>query len=302
MTPRAHLSTQVTDENSRSPGSAPDSVADSVGASLGVLSVHLEGERCRVGCEYCYLGARVDGAAPPPDLGRLAELLDRLTYDELAVAVSEPALAALPALAVLREASARRGRPLAVTTTMNVAAAHPELLDGVQRVNLSVDPRKGPVRPEAIGALAKGLHARSPIDIVLIVSLVTPQFATRLIDDGLLAALVDLPDVDKVALNGLKPPPPWCDRAFWLRALDRLRPLLARALDQRLFLDCYVAARILGIGGCPARADLSPATGGWAFRSCVYQPALELISDDAKALAEHLRDFVPPAVCPFPIT
>jgi hypothetical protein len=146
----------------------------------------------------------------------------------------------------------------------------------------------------------------------LIVSLTTPEFAARL-TDGLLAELVDAPDVDKVALNALKPPPPWCDRAFWLQALARLRPLLERALDRRLFLDCYVAARILRLGGCPARADLSPApapapalasspTGsGVAFRACVYQPAPDFVAADTDALAARLRGFTPPPVCPFPI-
>jgi hypothetical protein len=266
-----------------------------------VLSVHLEGTACRVGCEFCYLGNREPTDSSLPELPLLQNLLASLTYDEVAVAVSEPAEAARPALAVIRAAAAAAGRPLAVTTTLQIAAAFPELLDGAQRVNLSVDPRKGPVMPERIGALGRALKARGPVDVVLIVSLVTPSFAARLVDDGLLEALVDLPDVDKVALNGLKPPPPWCDRAFWLRTLDRLRPLLARSLDSRLFLDCYVAARILGIGGCPARADLTPAPGGWAFRSCVYQPAAELVAADAGQLAGRLRGFVPPAECPFEI-
>ena len=139
----------------------------------------------------------------------------------------------------------------------------------------------------------------------------TPEFATRLVDEGLLAALVALPSVDKVALNALKPPPPWCDRAFWMRAMARLRPLLATALDVRLFLDCYVGARLLGLGGCPGRADLSPGGGGGgagggggvvAFRSCVYQEVADFVTDDVAALAERVDDFVAPAVCPFAIT
>ena len=271
-------------------------------ASLGVLSVHLDGERCRVGCEFCYLGARTDDGAAALDLDLLERAVERLSWDELAVAVSEPAGAAAPALARLAALAHRRERPLAITTTCQIAAAHPELFDEAARVNLSVDPRKGPVEPARTGALADFLHARAPaLDIVLIVSLITPEFAARLIGGGLLAELVALKSVDKVALNALKPPPPWCDRAFWLGACAELAPLLARALDTRLFLDCYVAARILGLGGCPARADLSPSPAGLAFRACVYQPAAEWIGADPAELADRLRDFQPPATCPFPI-
>jgi hypothetical protein len=276
-------------------------------ASLGVLSVHLSGERCRVGCEFCYLGAREDAGAAPPDVGLLEAALERLRYDEVAIAVSEPADDARAPVVRLGAVAARRGLPLTITTTMSIAAAAPELLDGAARANLSVDPRKGPVDARRVSALARALKARRggrPLDVVLIVSLTTPEFAARL-TDGLLAELVDAPDVDKVALNALKPPPPWCDRAFWLHALARLRPLLERALDRRLFLDCYVAARILRLGGCPARADLSPAPSpsgsGVAFRACVYQPAADFVAADADALAARLRGFTPPPVCPFPI-
>ena len=38
------------------------------------------------------------------------------------------------------------------------------------------------------------------------VELVPPAFAARLVDGGLLAALVDLPAVDKVALNAMRNP------------------------------------------------------------------------------------------------
>jgi hypothetical protein len=289
---------------------------------LGVLSVHADGRPCRVGCEFCYLGARVaDGAGP--DLLLLADALARLEYDELAFSLSEPSVEA-EVLACCAAGAAARGRPLAVTTTLAIAAARPELLDGAARVNLSVDPRKGPrnvpapVDPRRIDAIAAALKSRAPVEIVLIVSLVSAEFAGTLLD-GLLAELVALPHVDKVALNGLKPPPPWCDRAFWLRALAALRPLLARELDRRLFLDCYVAARILGLGGCPARADLTPAAAptlaaptlaaptpaarslGLAFRGCVYQPAPDFVATDGETLARRLRTFTPPPVCPFPI-
>jgi hypothetical protein len=276
--------------------------------------VHLDGRACRVGCEFCYLaqrqGSGTDGSQP--FAARVAELLGLLAYDEVAVAVSEPVELARPLLSVITDAARARGRPVTITTTLAVAAAEPSLFDGVDRVSLSVDPRKGSVRPAAVGQLARLIKARAPgLEVVLIVSLITPEFAARLVEDGLLEALVDAPAVDKVALSALKPPPVWCDRAFWLRALARLRPLLARALDRKLFLDCYVAARILGLGGCPARADLSPAPVpirlaggegvGVAFRGCVYQPAPDYVTDEAAVLATRLADFSPPAECPFPI-
>jgi hypothetical protein len=256
-----------------------------------------------VGCEFCYLGGRSDGeAAPLHDRGPLLdEVLARLRWDEVAVAVSEPVAPARPALEAIVRVAARLGRPVTVTTTMAVAASEPSLLAGVSRVSLSVDPRKGPVAPARIDSLARLLHRRGVADVVLIATLTTPEFAARLVEGGLLAAFVDLASVDKVALNALKPPPDWCDRAFWLRTLAALEPLLARALDSRLFLDCYVAARILGLGGCPARPDLSPATGGLAFRACVYQPAPDFVAASAEELATRLEGFRAPAECPFPI-
>jgi hypothetical protein len=268
-------------------------------ASLGVLSVHLDGEVCRVGCEFCYLGQRKGEVAPVEGVSALLDrALQSLTYEEVAVAVSEPAEKARPALETIRRAAGQRR--LSVTTTMQIARAHAALLDGVDRVNLSVDPRKGRVSPAAIARLGRRLRAAGS-EVVLIVSLTTPEFATRLIEGDLLRTLVDLPDVDKVALNALKPPPPWCGRAFWMRTLARLGPLLERTLDRRLFLDCWVAARLLHLGGCPARADLTPTVGGLAFRGCVYQPAADFVSGDAQALAQRLRGFVAPAECPFPI-
>jgi hypothetical protein len=268
--------------------------------TLGTLSIHLDGGACRVGCGFCYLGAR-----PSAERGRLrlpvvAEALGTLRYDEVAVAVSEPLAAALPRL---RAVVAAARAPVAVTTTPQLAACAPELFAGVARANLSIDSHKGVIEPVAIEALTASLRAAHPaLDIVLVATLDTPAFAARLVDDGLLAALVALPSVDKVALNAIKPPPPWCDRAFWLRALARLEPLLADALDKRLFLDCYVAARLLRLGACPARADLSPAPGGVAFRSCVYQPAPDFVAADAPSLAARLDGFVAPAACPFTIS
>jgi hypothetical protein len=265
-------------------------------ARLGVLSLHLDGAPCRVGCEFCYLGARIGDAGAGLDRALLEELLATLDYDEVAVAVSEPARAAREPLAAIVRAAAARGRPVAITTTPSVLRDQPALLDGVARVNLSIDPRKGPVAPAWIDAVARPLGAPGR-EVVLIVTLATRAFADALLDGGL-AALLALASVDKVALNALKPPPDWCQRAFWLDACARLAPLLARHLDRRLFLDCWVAARILGLGGCPARPDVSP---GNAFRACVYQSEADFTFSDARDLAARLAGFAPPAACPFPI-
>ncbi len=271
--------------------------------SLGVLSIHLDGTVCRVGCEFCYLGDRV---APSAEGGlahtMLGEILARLDYAEVAVAVSEPANHAVAPLSAIARAAAARGKPLSITTTASVLATAPALLDGVSRVNLSVDPRKGSVAPKLIALAARRAKAESPgpipREVVLIASLTTPAWAESLVGEGRLRELLELPEVDKVALNALKPPPPWCDRAFWLRTCARLAPLLKEHLDRRLFLDCYVAARILHLGGCPARPDVSP---GNEFRSCVYQPAPDFRFGSAAELEEKLVEFAPPEVCPFPI-
>jgi hypothetical protein len=257
--------------------------------SLGTLSLHLEGRACRVGCEFCYLAARDDGEAAA-DFALLERLVGVVEFDELALALSEPVDAR--ALEAVRAIAARRGRPLTVTTTLPIAAQHAALLDGVARLSLSVDPRKGAVDAARIDARCATLGAR---ERVLIVTLVTPGFAADLFERGLLEALVELPHVDGVALHALKPPPPWCDRDFWLRSLARIAPLLDRALDSRLHLDCWVAARLLGLGGCPARPDLTPAPGGFAFRSCVYQPR----PDRILAAPDPLAGFVAPERCPW---
>jgi hypothetical protein len=213
----------------------------------------------------------------------------------------------LPLSQIARIAAAR-GRKVAITTTVAVAQALPaEALRGIDRISLSIDPFKGPgpgpVTAAAVGQVAEAVRRKSAAVIVLIVTLSSRRFAEELFS-GLLAELVALPAVDRVALNALKPPPPFCDRAFWLRALSRLGPLLRQQLDRRLFLDCYVAARILQIGGCPARPDLSPAGPvgpALAFRACVYQPAADFTVHSGEELAERLREFVPPPTCPFPI-
>jgi hypothetical protein len=271
-------------------------VGERARAALGVLSIHLDGAPCRVGCEFCYLGARAGDAERPLDLGLVEELLARLDYAEVAVAVSEPGAAARTIAPSGSRAAARRRKPVALTTTPAVLRETPALADGVARINLSIDPRKGPVAPAWIASVAEPLRAPGR-ELVLILTLASHAFADALIAGGL-AALLELPSVDKIALSALKPPPDWCDRAFWLRACARLAPLLARHLDQRLFLDCQVAARILGLGPCPARPDVSP---GNAFRSCVYQPRADFAFSDADDLTSRLADFVAPSACPFPI-
>ncbi len=281
--------------------------------SLGVLSIHLDGNQCRVACSFCYLGKRQKLDSPSDMLPLAEELLQRLEYDEVAIALSEPWSEPVGPLALRRLLAAAR-RPVALTTTLTLASQHPEIFAGVARVNLSFDSYKGVAQPyrslrrrqagaevAEVATVTEALRQAQPeLDIVVLATLDTPEMAERLVSP-LLAQLLALPSVDKVALNALKPPPDWCDRAFWMRTLSLLRPLLAEHLDRRLFLDCWVAARLLALGGCPARPDLSPGSGGIAFRSCVYQPAPEVTVADAGALVEHLRGFVPPAVCPFPI-
>lgn len=320
--------------------------APSQPSRLGVLSVHFERGRCRVQCPFCYLGQRegavepaqskAAGLASPMDIGLdsatltlIDDALSRLPYRELAITLSEPIepLQSSGALRRLVRIARARGLPCAVTTTLSVAlSADPTLLAEVTRLNLSIDPFKGPAQgrlqapvgqvaaADVDQALQQVAETWPQAERVLIATLSTQRFADQLCD-GLLAELLALPCVDRVALNAVKPPPSWCDRAFWLRALHRLRPLLAQHLDRRLFLDCYVAARILGLGDCPARPDLSPAPSKesarsdatsdrpaqLAFRSCVYQPSADFTSDSADDISQRLQTFVPPAVCPFPI-
>lgn len=306
-------------------------------ARLGVLSLHFEGGRCRINCPFCYLGKRAGTALPPPfgesmdvDVAGayealLTTALAELPYSEVAVALSEPVEPVLPVLTRLSAVAARRQRPLALTTTVAVAMALPAAVLGqFARLNLSIDPFKGQLQGPAgqvsaaeVASVLAAVRARARLEHVLIVTLSTPRFAQQLWD-GLLTELVALPEVDRVALNALKPPPPWCDRAFWLAALHRIRPLLREHLDRRLFLDCYVAARILGIGGCPARPDLSPASAeesalvqlgrganlgsaALAFRACVYQPAADFVVRSGADLQRRLHNFTAPASCPFPI-
>jgi len=278
------------------------------------MGFHLDGQVCRVGCSFCYLGAREDNAAGErsldPDL--IAGIVAKLPAREIAVAVSEPARRWRSGLVALAEAAAAKKVHLSITTTPDVVAADPWVLEGANRVSFSLDPEKtrpdAPVaiRPRRTGgldfatldrALAECAR-RGGLEVIGIVSLTSPDLASTLAD-GLLGLLLDWPGMDAIALNGLKPPPPWCDRAFWLRFTTRIRPLLEKHLHRRLHLDCYVGARILGLGGCPAKPDVSP---GREFRACVYQSAPDFVFADAAELARRTAGYTPPAVCPFAIT
>lgn len=304
--------------------------AGGLAGSLGVLSVHFEGGRCRVACPFCYLGERagVSDHTLLDSEGIVREALHRLPYRELAIALSEPIAPVLPLLERLVLTASERGKLVAITTTLAVAQELPvAVLRGVGRLNLSIDPWKATGDGRVSGRAATGQQVtaaevqavlrripehpdRQRPERVLIVTLSTQRFAEQ-VRDGLLADLLALPEVDRVALNALKPPPPWCDRAFWMRTLSSLRPLLREHLDRRLFLDCYVAARLLGLGGCPARPDLSPAPvsdrapapppGAIAFRGCVYQREPDFVTVSADDLVARLRGFTPPERCPFPI-
>jgi hypothetical protein len=267
-----------------------------------VLSIHFDGGRCRVACPFCYLGQREGEPRTGLPLDLIGDALRRLSYREVAVALSEPVDEVLPALPRLAQAAA--GRLFSVTTTVAVATALPaDVLELIGRLNLSVDPFKGPVEAARVAGAVAEVRRRTRAEIVLIVTLNTRRFARTLFAGGLLKELIAIPAVDKVALNAVKPPPGWCDRRFWLGALAQIGPLLREHLDRRLFLDCYVAARILHIGGCPARPDLSPDSqdGRVAFRGCVYQPAPDFTVESGAELAERLVPFEAPAACPFPI-
>jgi len=276
--------------------------------NLGTLGFHLDGRPCRVGCSFCYLGVR----APASDASLAPELAAAIATAaparDLAVAISEPAQRWRSGLTALAEAASRRGMGLAVTTTPDVVKSDPWVVEGCTRLTLSIDPekrgllrlsREAPVEDVDVAALGRTLAAlvRPGLEVVGLVSLASEAFCARLAG-GLLADLLALPQLDAVALNGLKPPPPWCDRAFWLRFLAQIRPLLDRHLGRRLHLDCYVNARILGLSSCPAKPDV---TAGREFRACVYQREPDFVFSDAADFARRTAGYVAPAVCPFPI-
>ena len=263
---------------------------------LGTLGLHLEGRPCRGACPFCYLGARPPSSGPGLSPTVAAEVVAALSAREIAVAISEPADTWRAHFEAIRGAAAARALPFTVTTTPAVAAAAPWLADGCTRLALSVDPVKGPVDPAALSALAARL-ARPGLEVMALVTLVSPAFVAELAA-GLLARLLDAPGIDAVALNGLKPPPPWMGKEGWLRFLAGIGPLLDEHLEQRLHLDCFVAARIVGLGDCPGKTDVA---AGREFRRCVYQPHADLVFADAAELARRLADFAVPTVCPFAI-
>jgi hypothetical protein len=267
-------------------------------AALGTLGFHLDGRACRVGCEFCYLGQREGGGrALDPEVA--ASVVAVAPAKGIAVAISEPARRWRSGLDAVVTTARARGLPVVITTTPDVVAADPWVVDGASGLTVSVDPAKGEVDVAALRRVLASVRRRQAgLEIVALPSLVTPAFADRLAD-GLLAELVTTaPEIDLVALNGLKPPPLWCDRKFWLRFLSRIRGLLDQHLWRRLHLDCYVAARILGLGACPAKPDVS---AGREFRACVYQAAPSFVFADAEELARRTADYRPPDVCPFPI-
>jgi len=269
----------------------------SINAVLGTLGFHLDGRACRVGCEFCYLGLREGAGDRALDPAVAARVVALAPARDIAVAISEPARRWRAGLEAVVAAARARGLPVAITTTPEVVAADPWVTDGASRLTVSVDPMKGPAVDVAALRSVLASVTRPGLEIIALPSLVTPAFADRLAD-GLLGELIALPEIDLVALNGLKPPPLWCDRRFWLGFLARIRGLLDQHLWRRLHLDCYVAARILGLGACPAKPDVS---AGREFRACVYQAAPSFVFADAEELARRTADYRPPDVCPFPI-
>jgi hypothetical protein len=270
--------------------------------NLGTLGFHLDGRACRVGCSFCYLGVRPAAAQASLDPAVAAQVVASAPARDVAVAVSEPASRWREGVRAIVEAARKRGLPVAITTTAAVVAHDMWVLENATRLTVSVDPEKdrGSAEIDLAAlreALAAARAAHPELEIIALVSLASPAFCERLAG-GLLAELVALPEVNAVALNGLKPPPPWCDRAFWLGFLAKIRPLLDAHLARRLHLDCYVNARILGLGGCPAKPDV---TAGNEFRACVYQRRADFTFSDADDFAQRTADYEAPAICPFPI-
>jgi len=266
---------------------------------LGVLSIHLDGERCRIGCTYCYLGNR-----PKPSLGigkpatldpkMLAEAVATLPAREVAVAISEPVHGVPDALKAVVRAANARGLPVAVTTTVAVAEKERGLFGDVDRVNLSIDPAKGPVSVRPLIKLAQDLTT-SRREVAFIVTLSNLAFANELAG-GLLASMLAGTAPARIQLNGIKPPPDWCNKAYLLGFYGKIQHLIDEHLDRRLYMDCYVHARIFGLGPCPARPDISPAN---EFRACVYQGPADFTFTTAADLAAKTADYVAPAVCPW---
>jgi hypothetical protein len=224
----------------------------------------------------------------------LEQAVATLPCREVAVAVSEPVHGVPDTLKAVIRAATVRGLPVAVTTTAAVAERERGLFADADRVNLSIDPAKGPVSARPLLKLASDLTT-SRREVAFIVSLATPEFVSEL-GAGLLATLLSGDAPARIQLNGIKPPPDWCNKAFILGFYGQIKDLLDRHLDRRLYIDCYVHARVMGLGPCPARPDISP---GNEFRACVYQGPADFVFTDAADLAARTRDYVAPGVCPW---
>lgn len=274
--------------------------ASEMSTRLGTLGFHLDGRPCRVGCEFCYLGARTGAGVPELDrfdAALAADIVGAAPARDVAIAVSEPAGRWRAAVERIAGAARARGLPVAITTTPAVVASEGWIAAACDRLALSVDSAKGDTDPRSLAAVAVRLVRRG-LELVAMVTVESPQAADRLAR-GALAELLAARSIDVVCLNALKPPPVWADRAFWLRFLARLGPLLDANLGRRLHLDCYVGARLLGLGGCPGKLDV--AFGG-EVRACVYQQAPSVIIADAADFVRRLVDLGPPGTCPFAVS
>src|SRR5262249_56348376 len=92
---------------------------------LGTLGFHLDGRPCRVGCDFCYLGARPAATERSLDPTLAARAVDEAPARDIAVAISEPAARWREGLAAVVAAAQRRALPVAVTTTPQVVAVDP---------------------------------------------------------------------------------------------------------------------------------------------------------------------------------
>src|SRR5687767_2986747 len=124
---------------------------------LGTLGFHFDGRACRVGCSYCYLGARPAAAerALSPELA--ADIVAAAPARDIAVAISEPARRWQKGLVAVGAAARARGLPLAVTTTAAVVTSDPWVVDDAARLTISVDPAKGPFDLDALEATLAGI-------------------------------------------------------------------------------------------------------------------------------------------------
>src|SRR5215468_4017032 len=116
------------------------------GRQLGTLGIHLDGRPCRVGCSFCYLGARPEPQSGDDSLAPelAAAVVAAAPAAGIAVAVSEPAARWRAGLDAVKSAARARGIPVAITTTPAVIARDSWVVDGCATLNLSIDPAKNP--------------------------------------------------------------------------------------------------------------------------------------------------------------